>query len=362
MRSLSTFISILLVLIGLSCKEDQLVIEPPRMPLSSGTVRLSFDQPPPGITQIVAHITRSGFSEVDVDLVISDSAQSATAQVSGLAAGTWHLRVDALDSTGSIRYSGETDVNIIGGQTTRADLRLLPSSGVLEIHVTWGPPDISSGLVLYYPFEHSLVDSSGNGNTGCSANPTYIDDAWGDGRSAYHFTDTTNAIIVPNSPSLNPAHQLTIAFWLHVDTLVDDYMDILVKGGPVYGYFANREYGLYVKMHFLPYYYLELKSAGDSSGMHELNSQAALPGAWVHFAAVVDRINHTMWFYQNGVATDSMYDSYSTFNTNTDALIIGWSAEHLNRHAPLDGAIDNLRIYNRALTPDEIYAIYSTHQ
>ncbi len=363
MRPLTALISILFVLVSLSCKEDQLLINPPKTGLSAGTIILTFADPPPEVAQVVAHVTRNGFADVVVDLTISDTSHTATGEVDGLAAGVWHLRVDALDSAGIIRYTGQTDVNIIGGQIATADLRLLPASGGLEIHVSWGPPDLNTGLMAYYAFEHTLADSSGHGNTGHSLHPLYVADAWADGRSAYQFNDSTNAITVPDSPSLNPDHQLTIAFWLRVDSIVNNYMDVLIKGGQVYGYFANREYGLWVKRLNPPdYYYLELKSAGDSSGMHELNSGGHMIGEWVHIAAVVDRINHSMWFYENGVAFDSVYDSDSTFNVNSDPLFIGWSVEHLYEHSPLAGAIDNLRFYNRALTPEEIYTLYAMHQ
>ncbi len=362
MRPLTALISILFVLMSLSCKQDQLLIGPPKMGLSAGTMKLTFADPPSNVAQVVAYITRNGFADVVLDLTISDTTHTATGEVDGLAAGIWHLRVDALDSAGIVRYTGQTDVNIIGGQIATADLRLLPASGGLEIHVSWGPPDLNTGLMLYYAFEQTLADSSGNGNTGHSMHPLYVADAWEDGRSAYQFMDSTNMIAAPDAPSLNPEHQLTIAFWLRVDSIVNNYMDVLIKGGQVYGYFANREYGLWVKRHIPPYYYLELKSAGDTSGMHELNSGVHVTGEWVHIAAVVDRVNHSMWFYEDGVATDSIYDSYSTFNVNGDPLLIGWSVEHLYEHSPLAGAIDNLRIYNRALTPEEIYTLYTMHK
>ena len=78
--------------------------------------------------------------------------------------------------------------------------------------------------------------------------------------------------------------------------------------------------------------------------------------------SVVDRVNHIMQFYENGVATESIDDSYSTFNVNDDSLIIGWSEENLYQHTPLLGAMDNLRIYNRALKPAEIQLLYTLHE
>jgi hypothetical protein len=66
-----------------------------------------------------------------------------------------------------------------------------------------------------------------------------------------------------------------------------------------------------------------------------------------------------MRFYANGTLVDSTYDSYSSFNVNNAPLIIGWSEESLYQHSPLKGALDNLRMYNRALSPAEIQYLYS---
>ena len=119
---------------------------------------------------------------------------------------------------------------------------------------------------------------------------------------------------------------------------------------------------LYVKQHVAPYYYLELKSAGDASGQHELNSDAYIPGEWVFIAAVVDRDNHSMKIYGNGVLTKQTDDSYSSFNVNSYPLIVGWSQENLFEHTPFRGAMDNLRIYNRALSPATIQLLYRLHK
>ncbi len=217
----------------------------------------------------------------------------------------------------------------------------------------------TNGLVASWPFTGSVADSSGNGNNGYTADPSYTSDQWGHAEGAYHFNGVDNFIRIPNSPTLNPSGQLTITCWLQVDTIADNYMDVFVKGGAAYNNFANREYALYVKMHVWPYYYLELKSAGDSLGQHELNSQAHRPGEWVFVALVIDRINHQMRIYENGVPADSTADSYSTFNLNTDSLYIGWSKEYLSQHVPFRGSLDRMRMYDRTLTDGEIAALYA---
>jgi hypothetical protein len=217
--------------------------------------------------------------------------------------------------------------------------------------------------MLYMPFDGSLDDSSGNGNPGPADNPEYTLDAWGNPNSAYLFNGIDNYITIANSRSINPTRQLTIAMWLRVDSIQSNYMPILVKGGPAYGYFNNREYGVWTKQDIHDWY-PQLKSAGDGAGMHELQSDftSYVVGEWTFFAFVVDRVNHTMAIYANGVRTHKTDDSYSSFNVNSYPLIIGWSEENIPEQSPLRGAMDNIRLYNRALSSVEIRELYNSHK
>jgi hypothetical protein len=139
-------------------------------------------------------------------------------------------------------------------------------------------------------------------------------------------------------------------------------MDVIAKDGPVEGYFDNRQYHMEAKQN-LSLWYPKWKSAGDGSGMHELDSDDSYAvGQWVFFAFIVDRVGHSMKIYADGELTKQTGDSYSTFNVNAYPLIIGWSIEGFSGHKPLKGAMDNLRLYNRALTSSQIMQLYNGHR
>jgi hypothetical protein len=224
-----------------------------------------------------------------------------------------------------------------------------------------GSPADGSGLMLYLPLAGSTADSSGNGNNGSSIHPAYTANHAGEPNKAYFFNGVDNYITIPNSPSLNPTNQLTITMWLRVDTIRDNYMDFLVKGGQATKNYSNREYGLYTKRHVVPYYYIEWKSAGDSLGQNEVNSDACLPGQWVFITTIVDRVDSVMKFYVNGSFFRQVDDSYKNFNNDGHPLMIGWSEEGpgLSGHSPFKGAMEEVRLYNRVLSDSEIQALYS---
>ena len=366
----------LLALAFLSCKE--IVTQAPTATTpQSGQIRLSFSKAPTNIQLVVATLSRQNYQTQAESLAVtvSDSGSSGSGSFGNVEAGTWHLKVDAFNDSDVIQYTGETDVQVFAGQITLANLTLQyvgSQSGGLEIHVTWGgtpPPfDLTEGLELYLPFNGSLHDSTGNGNNGTAANPSYTSDALGTPGGAYKF-NAGDYITIPNSSSLNPTNQLTISFWLRVDTITDNYMPIFMKSGPPVGYYQSREYGLLAKENnadgLVQYWYPQLKSAGDNSDQHELMNtigSSFLKGHWDFFVFVIDRVNHKMQIYSNGLKTGEMTDSYSSFNVNSYPLMLGFSDENIVENSPLNGSMDNFRLYNRALGQQEINALFAGYK
>lgn len=114
-----------------------------------GQMRISFSNAPAEITTVIATLSRSGHDDRTLSLTVSDSSASGT--FSDVPIGTWHLVVEALDQDSVVRYRGETNVQVQPG-TTIVSLELSPTSGNLEIHVTWGTTP-SESLIVNGSFE-----------------------------------------------------------------------------------------------------------------------------------------------------------------------------------------------------------------
>jgi hypothetical protein len=145
--------------------------------------------------------------------------------------------------------------------------------------------------------------------------------------------------------------------------MTNNYLAVIHKGGEAVGapWLANREYAVYLKNHVTPWYYFQTYSAGNGGGQHEVIQQPPMAtGQWVFFAAVVDRQNHMMRCYVNGVLNGQSYDSYSSFNVNNHPLTIGYEAETVwTDHSSFFGVLDDIRLYRRALTESEIQELYT---
>jgi len=73
--------------------------------------------------------------------------------------------------------------------------KLLIIPGVKVVNTT---PDITTGLVAYYPFNGNANDESGNGNNGTVYGATLTTDRFGNANGAYSFDGTNNNINLPN--------------------------------------------------------------------------------------------------------------------------------------------------------------------
>jgi len=204
--------------------------------------------------------------------------------------------------------------------------------------------------VAYYPFNGNAYDESGNANHGNIYGATLTTDRKGKANSAYSFDGVSSYISVSNSNSLCPTSALTVSAWVYADDL--DHRHIIV---------AKR-----INLNTFPYNSYLLASenasstqtwtAGISTNSYEIaikNSPIITPNIWYHLLLTYD--GSTLSFYVNGVLANSQAKSGNISYSSMD-LFIGTDA--LNAHY-LKGKIDDIRIYNRVLSANEIQALYN---
>lgn len=141
MNKISSILIILLSLYLNSC-----TTETPVSPTGEqqGGITLNIDRvhKPTNVVSVTAYMTREGYDTLSGTLdLVSDTTADIT--FNDIAAGSWHLKVDAADEESVVVYTGETDVNILAGITTQVYLTLEPTgqgTGNIYIFVNWGVP------------------------------------------------------------------------------------------------------------------------------------------------------------------------------------------------------------------------------
>jgi concanavalin A-like lectin/glucanase superfamily protein len=199
-----------------------------------------------------------------------------------------------------------------------------------------------SGLVAAYGFEQasgtSVPDSSGKGSTGTLSGATWVAD--GKSGRALSFDGVNDIVTVPDSNLLDLGPGMTLEAWVKPAT-VSDWRTVLLKERPgqlTYSLYAAGEGGR--------------PMAEIATGLQrDARGTAALPvGTWTHLAATYDK--STLKLYINGTLVSSTAATGTLLNS-TGALKIGGNAvwgEYFS------GLIDDVRVYERALSAAEIAA------
>jgi predicted GH43/DUF377 family glycosyl hydrolase len=173
---LYSFIAALSLLIIQCSNEIPTTNDPINLELGKVSLKIDKANAPAEVVLVEAFLTREGHDTLygNLNLISSTSADILFEDV---AAGQWHLKVDAKDSSGVVLYTGETDINILAGILTQVNLTLVPTghgTGSIYIFVHWGVSntwiDFSGNPILvsqnsiydYYGVSQSAVIKDSN--------------------------------------------------------------------------------------------------------------------------------------------------------------------------------------------------------
>ena len=102
--------------------------------------KLNMSEAPADVAGLSGRLSRDGQDTLFFEFELKDGY--ATARIEDLAAGVWQLEVDAWNAEGTVIYNGSTAVTVEPGIVTQVYLNLNPTTGSLEIVVTWGEKTI----------------------------------------------------------------------------------------------------------------------------------------------------------------------------------------------------------------------------
>jgi Concanavalin A-like lectin/glucanases superfamily len=217
------------------------------------------------------------------------------------------------------------------------------------------PAQSTAGLVAGYAFDEgsgtTAADASGSGPAGTLTNGA----AWATGRTAGAvLLDGVNDFVELGDPApLQLTGSMTVSAWVNSAAFPVDDAAIVSKRGAV-GYQLDttvdrgpRKIG----------FKLTNSSGGD---MFRYGATTLRAGTWYHVAGVYDAATSELHVYLNGQLDDGeLLGTVSSTQQNSSANVhVGGRPGSSSFN--LDGRIDDVRIYNRALTQTEIQADMNT--
>jgi hypothetical protein len=201
----------------------------------------------------------------------------------------------------------------------------------------------TNGLVAYYPFNANANDESGNGHDGRIAGASMVTDRFGNPNSAFSFNGTSDYIKVMNSENLDfKPKGFTLAAWVNYD---NNLSDVVVLSKHRYSY--GTGYVLGVEKN-------QAKVFLDQYG-HLATTETYSDSQWHFIVCTYD--GTTLILSVDGIQKGNQKVAYN--RTNTSKLCIGASENNSGGiNGYYSGLIDDVRIYNRALSESEIQILY----
>ncbi len=259
------------------------------------------------------------------------------------------------DQTGQVQQP--LTCNITAPTTTLCE----GESVTLSVNTTGGsgassqlPANLQQGLVAYYPFNGNANDESGNGNDGVVNGATLTADRYGVAGSAYSFDGSNDDIEVNHSSSLSFSNAVSISFWLYQMDYTMGNTLIGPERVPI-GKVNSSGDGICFET---------VDNIGTCCGAQfyirngtspiQFESVSPMPiASWVHIVGTYDGTN--LRLYQNNILMGSF-----TGNVDLSSLIedLFFGREGINNRF-FKGYIDDVFIYNRALTPSEIQQLFN---
>jgi predicted GH43/DUF377 family glycosyl hydrolase len=140
MKNKAIFLFFLFLAFIISSCGKESVTDNPAVNSGAVSMRINKTNAPSSVTQVMAYLTQ-GQKTLSGSLNLK-SDSTANINFSDVLTGQWHLRIDALNASGTTLYTGESDLTVEENKTTSVSLTLQPvkgaATGCVIIEVNWG--------------------------------------------------------------------------------------------------------------------------------------------------------------------------------------------------------------------------------
>lgn len=210
-----------------------------------------------------------------------------------------------------------------------------------------------AGLVASYPFDDNANDVTPYANHGViGGNPTFITRAGASGK-AIKFDGDKDSVVVKNAVQLI-SNYVTISFWIRVDgqNIADAEAYVIDFGH------WNQRWKISLPQHLKIVWTTNSKNAQFTNAISDMDSgdgNELVKNVWWYVTIVHDGTNDII--YVNGLEVKRK-PAAGTLNSTARPLVFGNNPIEGGQY--FNGALDNVKLYNKALTAAEITRLFNT--
>ncbi|MCC6410355.1 MAG: T9SS type A sorting domain-containing protein [Saprospiraceae bacterium] len=275
------------------------------------------------------------------DIIYFDGVQVAEKNVAG-----------ALDNTVypfGIGYNPIDNANFFNGALDEVMIfdQALSAGQILTLYnLQSAEPPIAQGKVASYAFNGNGFDATSFANHADVLTADITTDRFGYGNSALALNGTSSEVSASNAEQLNSG-AATVSFWVKLNELPANGEVFLLS----YGGWQER-WKISLPMHGKPVW-----TTNHSNGISDMDSGDGneLPvGVWTHVVMVHDGAKDKI-FIDGTLAAEKVVAG--TLNSTTKPLGIGYNP--IDGGNWLNGSLDDIELYNFALSDGDIAALYT---
>ena len=201
--------------------------------------------------------------------------------------------------------------------------------------------DLMEGVVAYYSFEGNADDMSSFGNNGIVHGAVLSEDRFGNENYAYSFFPEAY-ISIDYSPILHPEN-ISISLWAQSDRAGEDFLSVILYNSGQVFVIPNDER-----------VYARVWTGFVGDVPKDIVSTSPLDTEWHHYVMSYD--GSTLSFYIDSILQGALYVGEQTTVYPGEETRIG---NHLSNRFYWQGKIDDVFIYNRILSDDEVNSLHN---
>lgn len=289
---------------------------------------------------LLTSIYKAFASSYDSRVIDTDSQFNVGTLTNTSSVGTGSSSVVALNASG---YKKQLVFNNTGGALTDYQVLIDESEGA------------------YFKMEESsgaFTDSSGNDNIGTrNGGITSVVGRVGNAGYFHGPASSPDYILFPNSDTYSPKNAITVSTWLKPSVSYQPNIGIITKryadsADPYNSYMLGTDSSSPASK------YMFCLSNGSVGTQTCVTSTSYLSTDWQHVSGIYDGTR--LYIYVNGVQENSVLKS-GLIGYSSIGLVVG-GTRAVDPNSRFGGAIDEVRVYGRALPTSEVLSLVNTNE